>query len=380
MRNTWYPCGWRDLPIAQQPSYEDMVAMRLVEAKLQEQPEIVSEHEIMELRSSLKKVVNGQAIVLQGGDCVETFASINPNYLVQHSEMMVRLATLLQDSIHKEVIVIGRVAGQFAKPRSHDFESDDHMPIYRGDMVNSIDRTHQARKADPNRLLYGYHKSVEAYQLLKQHMKIGHYISHEALLLNYEQCLTRCQKDQYFNMSAHFLWIGKRTRSLQGAHIEYIRGIGNPIGIKIDEQASVEEVVELIKIVNPDNIPGKLTLIFRLGVKNIRDLLPQIIRAIRKENKSVICMCDPMHGNTIVESGKKIRYCESILLELEYFIDILKVERMHFGGIHLEMTNQDIIECVEKDGIMKDYNSYCDPRLNFQQSVKLMSCISKSVV
>ena len=385
MTSAWQPNNWRSFPIKQQPLYDNIIELKKIESQLAMLPAIVQPETIIALQTHLQKVYHGQAMIVQGGDCVETFARIKPSNLWQYVRMMSDISLLLQQSLKKEIITIGRIAGQFAKPRSHDFEihNNHKIPVYRGDIINSIKQSQEARKPNPYRLLTGYHHSIKALKTLRSFIKkstLQHYISHEALLLNYEQCFTRKYNNQYFNLAAHFIWIGNRTRSLDGAHIEYIRGINNPVGIKIDDTMHADEIIKLLEIVNPHNLTGKIILIFRMGAHKIKHLLPAIIKSIKQEQKSVIFMCDPMHGNTVVKSGKKIRNFKTILLELQCFIDILKIEKVHFGGVHLEMTNQNIIECVEEDGIIKNYDSYCDPRLNLQQSIRLMNYIITSFI
>ncbi|MBQ4874679.1 MAG: 3-deoxy-7-phosphoheptulonate synthase [Rickettsiaceae bacterium H1] len=370
----WHPNSWRNFHAEQQPMYENTSKVAEIESKLTSSLPIVTIDGVESLLSSLKSVENKKAIVLHGGDCAETFESINENHLSEYKKLVTDLSNILRQS--KDVITIGRVAGQFGKPRSNLTESYENfeLPIYRGDIINSIKPCLQARKPSPKRLLEGYNHSLKAIKYLEKsglNFQSQHYVSHEGLLLNYEQCFTKEYKNKYYNLSTHFLWVGNRTRNPKGAHIEYVRGIHNPIGIKIDYSVTKEELIKLINIVNPNNIPGKLTLIFRIGAENIERCLPQLIKEIKLQNKSVILMCDPMHGNTKIIAGKKTRNINTILLELGYFMDILKTEKMHFGGIHLEMTNQKIVECVDENESIQKYASYCDPRLNYKQSIRI---------
>lgn len=382
MEELWSPSNWRNLSIKQQPIYEDIDQLRAVELKLQKMLPIVSTREVDLLLYSLSKVLLGRSIVLHGGDCAETFININSDSILQYTQLMNSIEVLLHKKTNKEIIVIGRVAGQFAKPRSADFElSDgDKLPVYRGDMVNSIEYDEQHRKPNAQRLIDGYYHSVKAMKLIQKFNESKqNYISHEALLLNYEQCFTRKYRGKYYNLSAHFLWVGNRTRAIKEAHIEYVRGINNPVGIKIDSSVTQSEVLDLIKCVNPHNIPGKLVLIFRMGAVQVKSCLSALVQAIKKNDLQVIYMCDPMHGNTIISQGCKIRSVNTILLELEYFLDILKEEKVSFGGVHLEMTNQDIMECVDHSDTVRHYNSYCDPRLNFKQSIRVVDYIANKL-
>lgn len=368
-------------PALQQPQYDDLLALEAIKEKLANSQSIINYNEVDQLFDSLQDVVNENAIIIQGGDCVETFDNINQENISNYAQLINNFANLLKP--FTKTILIGRVAGQFAKPRSYHTETRNSLslPIYRGDMVNSINFTQQDRKPNPNRLLISYHHAVQAIKYLKNvelTTQKNHFISHEALILNYEQCFTRKCHNNYYNLSAHFLWIGKRTCSLNNpAHIEYISSIVNPVGIKIDHHITPETLLVLINIINPSNIPGKLILIFRLGANNIQKCLPQLLQTIKKNNKSVILMCDPMHGNTIIQSGEKTRNINTILLELSYFMDILKLENMYFGGIHLEMTHQDITECTEDFEQIGKYSSYCDPRLNTKQSLKIAQFIAE---
>ena len=379
MKNlVWRPNSWRAFPIKQQPDYDNMGEVFKLESQLINCSSIVKPNEVDLLITSLQCVANEDAIILHGGDCVETFAGVNQKNLSEYMNLMLDVSSVLKK--YKEVVLIGRVAGQFAKPRSSEKElrEDVELPIYKGDIINSIEFSYEARQPNAKRLLDGYICSVKAKEYLKRSgfsSRLGHYISHEALLLNYEQCFTRVHKDKYYNLSTHFLWVGNRTRNIGDAHIEYIRGIYNPVGIKIDGNVTKDELIRLIEIVNPDNISGRLTLIFRMGEKNVKRCLPDLIREIKSQGKKVILICDPMHGNTIIKSWGKTRNINTILLELSYFIDILKAENMDFGGVHLEMSNQMIIECVDENESTQNYSSYCDPRLNYQQSMRVANFI-----
>lgn len=380
----WQPGTWRKFHARQQPVYRNTTHLDHIESKLSSLPPIIGHYEVDSSLDALADVANGKAMILHGGDCVEMFENINLINVSQYAKLMLEISQILKRSLKKNIIIIGRVAGQFAKPRSNDMESRHNvtLPIYRGDIVNSVDFSHEGRQADADRLLDAYHHSLKANQYLKQlklYKQSKHYISHEALLLNYEQCFTKQHSGQYYNLSAHFLWIGNRTRSIIEAHIEYIRGIKNPIGIKIDANISNTELIALIDILNPYDVPGKLTLILRIGAHRIQQHLPKLIRAIKQHKKPVILMSDPMHGNTIVKSGKKFRNINTILLELDYFIDILKAEDMHFGGVHLEMTNQEIIECIDEDNLTQKHYSNCDPRLNYKQSIRVAYFISQKL-
>ncbi len=374
MKSKWRPGSWRKFPIKQQPMYNNTAELVTVEAKLAKAEAIVSVKEVRLLRKLLIQVAECKAIVLHAGDCVENFVDINEHNISQDVLLITELAKKLSVSLKKNVVIIGRIAGQFAKPRSNDSEIRDKekLPVYRGDIVNSIGFSSKARTPDANRLFLGYQKSVEIMRYLRNSKLDNYYTSHEALLLNYEQCFTRKYENNYYNLSASFFWIGNRTRSILEAHIEYIRGIHNPVGIKVDHNITSEEIIALIQHVNPDNALGRLLLIFRLGEKYIGRHLPKIISSIKKHNKNVILMCDPMHGNTFRLKGQKTRNINTILLELGYFIDILESQNMYFGGLHLEMTGKKVVECVNIGETVQHYSSYCDPRLNAKQSMQII--------
>jgi len=436
-KKQWTIDSWRQLPIRQQPQYPDKKALDNVEKELNSKVPLVYPDEIITLRKKLAKVAQGKAFLLQGGDCAESFAEFNDENLRKYFRVLLQMTVALMYGAGKPVVKVGRIAGQFAKPRSDDMETLDNksLPSYRGDMVNGIDFEDSARAPDPERLVKSYNQSaatlnylralakggfasltnvnkwnqefalesaqgklftnlverineslafMNAFGLHPDHIEQIHeaefFTSHEALLLNYDQALTRFDKatNQHFCCSAHMLWIGERTRNLNEAHVEFMRGIANPIGVKIGPSIKPEELLRLIDTLNPDNDPGKLTLISRMGSDKIGDILPKLLDIVKSEGCEVIWSCDPMHGNTVKSpNGYKTRPFNKILSEVRSFFDIHKTAGTYAGGIHIEMTGQDVTECVGgaqaiSEVNLKDrYHTHCDPRLNASQSLEL---------
>ena len=443
--SAWSPESWRDFPIKQQPSYDDADALASAERQLGDALPLVHSAEIRKLRGDLKNVCLGKGFLLQGGDCAESFKENNEPNLRSYFRVMLQMTTALMYGAGKPVVKIGRIAGQFAKPRSSDFETLDgvELPSYRGDMVNGIDFTEEARRADPMRLVEAYSRSAQALNYLRALSQGGYaslenvnrwnrefteqctqgdlfknlttrinetfdfinavgfgagavepmkradfYASHEALLLNYEEALTRLDPEdgKYYDCSAHFVWIGDRTRQLDGAHIEFMRGIQNPIGMKVGPSANADELIRLIDALNPENLPGKLTLIARMGASKVQELLPPLLRRVKSEGRHVVWSCDPMHGNTIKSpGGYKTRPFNDVLTEVRRNFEAHRTEGTYAGGVHIEMTGQDVPECVggaqaiSEDRLKDRYHTHCDPRLNASQSVELAFLIAEEL-
>lgn len=436
---TWKPDSWRKLPIKQQPEYKDAAQLKSVEAQLSILPSLVAPSEARDLKAQLAKVAQGKAFLLQGGDCAESFAEFSESNLRDYFRVMLQMTVALMYGAGKPVVKVGRVAGQFAKPRSDATEKqgDVVLPSYRGDVVNRMDFAADARRADPENLLKVYYQSAATLNYLRSLASGGYaslkrvnrfnqrfvqnspqgerfedlvsqiensiafmracglsptkmrelseatfYTSHEGLLLNYEQAFTRLDEDtdRYYNTAAHMLWIGDRTRTPEEAHIEYFKGIANPIGMKVGPSLAgkEDELLKVIDLLNPENEAGRLTLICRMGADKAPDLLPNIIRAVAKEGKQVVWSCDPMHGNTVKSpNGIKTRPFNKILSEVRTFFEIHQAEGTHAGGVHFEMTGQDVTECIGgaqaiSEVNLKDrYHTHCDPRLNASQALEL---------
>ncbi|OGP85691.1 MAG: 3-deoxy-7-phosphoheptulonate synthase [Deltaproteobacteria bacterium RBG_16_54_11] len=439
--DTWNPSSWRNKPILQQPEYPQQSDLQAVESQLRELPPLVFIDEVQELTKQLARVTEGNAFLLQGGDCAESFADFNTLNIQDTCKVILQMAVVLTFAGSCPVVKVGRLAGQFAKPRSADTETVDGvaLPSYRGDMVNDIAFTAAARIPDPQRLIRAYHQSAATLNLLRAFTKggladlhqvhqwnlefvkgsplgnqyqnladrIGEalafmeacgvtlkdtpsirettvYTSHEALLLNYEEALTRRDEmaGDWYDCSAHMLWIGERTHQLDKAHIEFARGIKNPIGIKIGPSIDSDELLRLIDALNPSNEPGRLTIIVRMGDR-IADTLPLLIRTVEREGRKVMWSSDPMHGNTITTShGIKTRSFDKILEEVRNFFEIQNSEGTYAGGIHCEMTGQNVTECtggaqgITEKELTDKYFTYCDPRLNANQALELAFLLS----
>jgi 3-deoxy-7-phosphoheptulonate synthase len=444
--NNWNPSSWRDFPIKQQPTYTDLEKLARVEKELGSYPPLIFAGEALSLKEKLADVVHGNAFLLQGGDCAESFSAFDANNIKDLFKVMMQMAVVLTFSGSCPVVKVGRVAGQFAKPRSADFEEINgiSLPSYRGDIVNSVSFDEKARMPKAKRLLKAYNQSAATMNLLRafarggmadlnqvqswnldfvkdnelgaKYEDLAHkitealtfmkscgltsgnteqlnhttlYTSHEALLLNYEEALTRQDSitGDWFNCAAHMLWIGDRTRELDGAHIEYFRGIKNPIGCKVGPSMKEDELIQLIDALNPDNEAGRLNLIVRMGDQKVGDLFPNLLRKVKAEGKNVLWSCDPMHGNTIkADNGYKTRDFEAILGEVKQFFQIHKAEGTVAGGIHLEMTGQNVTECtgscssaITQEGLASRYHTQCDPRLNADQALELSFMIAETL-
>lgn len=434
---SWNPDSWRKLPILQQPEYPDKEALKQVEGQLKSAPPLVFAEETRSLFKQLEDVCEGRAFLLQGGDCAESFSDFNAANIRDTFKTLLQMAVVLTYGGKCPVVKIARMAGQYAKPRSSDYETIDgvSLPSYRGDIVNNFEFTEQARIPDPQRLMTAYHHSAATLNLLRAFAQGGladlHQVnrwnmgfvaanplkekyqqladriqdalefmevcgidstvapslketdlftSHEALLLGYEEALTRRDhlSGDWYDCSAHFVWIGERTRQLDHAHIEFFKGIKNPIGVKVGPGMDPDELIKLIDAINPDNIPGRLTLITRMGADILPEKLPALVRKVQQEGRKVIWSSDPMHGNTEkASSGYKTRSFNNILREISQFFAVHKAEGSYPGGVHLEMTGQHVTECtggaygLSDEDLAQRYRTQCDPRLNADQVLEL---------
>jgi len=443
MVRKWSPECWREFPILQQPNWPDMAELKKVESHLKDSPPLVFAGEARSLRNRLADACEGRAFLLQGGDCAESFAEFHADNIRDTFRVLLQMAVVLTYGAKCPVIKVGRLAGQFAKPRSSDTETLDGvtLPAYRGDMVNGMEFYDSTRKPNPERLVQAYAQSASTLNLLRAFAQGGYadlhkvqnwnlgfvarsplgerykdlagrltdslefmaacgltsetvpqiretefYTSHESLLLGFEQALTRIDSTSgdWYACSAHMLWIGDRTRQLDGAHVEFLRGVNNPIGIKAGPSLAPDELIRLIDILNPKNEPGRLTVIVRMGASNIESTLPPLLRAVTKEGRKVLWASDPMHGNTIKSSnGYKTRVFDHILAEVSSFFAVNRSEGTHPGGVHFEMTGQDVTEClggaqaITEEGLSDRYHTHCDPRLNASQALELAFLISE---
>lgn len=445
MTRDWQPDSWRSRPVRQMPFFEDAVALAEVEAKLASYPPLVFAGEARTLTEKLGEVAEGRAFLLQGGDCAEAFADFNANKIRDWLRVFLQMAVVLTFGSGMPVVKLGRVAGQFAKPRSSDMEKKNgiELPSYRGDIVNGMEFTPEARRPDPQRQIHAYTQSAATLNLLRAFTEGGYasltrvhswtqgsvarspwgeryqdladrisetldfmracgvsdtttpeiarttlYTSHEALLLGYEQAFTRVDSTtgRWYDCSAHMVWIGERTRQHDGAHIEFCRGIGNPLGCKLGPTTTPEDLLRICEALNPENIPGRLTLISRMGADKVGGVLPGLVRAIQRSGQKVVWACDPMHGNTITSSnGYKTRPFDRVRSETETFFAVHKAEGTHAGGIHLEMTGEDVTEClggaqaVTEASLEDRYHTQCDPRLNAQQSLEIAFIMAQAL-
>ena len=440
---TWSPDTWRAHPARQLPTYPDEAALRATEVRLRAYPPLVFAGEARRLQAHLAAAAEGRAFVLQGGACAESFGEFTADIIRDTFRVLLQMAVVLTFGASLPVVKLGRMAGQFAKPRSADTETVDgrSLPSYRGDIVNGPDFTEAARLPDPARMETGYFQSAGTLNLLRAFASGGYanlhqvhrwnlgfversplaarygdlagridetlafmeacgmaanpqihetefYTSHEALLLPYEQALTRVDSTtgDWYGCSAHFLWIGERTRQPDGAHVAYARGINNPLGIKIGPSSQPADVLRLLDILDPRHTPGRVTLISRMGAEKVRTALPPLVRAVRDAGRRPVWLCDPMHGNTTSTAlGVKTRSFDQILAELRAFFDVLAAEHTIPGGVHIEMTGQDVTECVggahrltEAD-LSARYETFCDPRLNAEQSLEIAFLIAEEL-
>jgi len=443
MSSRWAPDSWRQKPIEQMPAYPDEGALNAVEKELASFPPLVFAGEARELKKGLAAAAAGRAFLLQGGDCAESFSEHGADPIRDFFRVFLQMAVVLTYAASRPVVKIGRIAGQFAKPRSGATETHNgvELPSYRGDIINDIAFTPEARTPDPLRLLKAYRQSAATLNLLRAFAQGGYadlervhqwtlgfvsdspaghryeelanrisetlnfmracgvtsdnserlrttdfYTSHEALLLPYEQAFARVDSTSghWYATSGHFLWIGDRTRQLDHAHVEFIRGIKNPIGVKCGPSLKAGDLLKLMDILNPGNEPGRLTLICRFGDGKVEAHLPDLIRAVEREGKIVVWSCDPMHGNTIkAASGYKTRPFNAIMREVESFFDVCQAEGAYPGGIHVEMTGKNVTECtggaqsISEADLSNRYHTYCDPRLNADQALELAFLVAE---
>ncbi|MGF1544825.1 MAG: class II 3-deoxy-7-phosphoheptulonate synthase [Parvularculaceae bacterium] len=440
----WSPDGWRDKPARHIPTdYADAAALEAVEAELAGYPPLVFAGEARTLRERLAAVAEGRAFLLQGGDCAESFKEFHPDNIRDTFRVMLQMAVALTYGAAVPVVKVGRIAGQFGKPRSSPTETrgDVTLPSYRGDNVNGMAFDEAARTPDPQRLLRAYGQSAATLNLIRAFARGGYadlanvrkwnlefvaddrqgdryakiadkiaealtfmaacgvtganvptiretefFTSHEALLLGYEQAMTRVDSTtgDWYDTSAHMIWIGDRTRQPDGAHVEFCRGVGNPIGVKCGPTLTPDELIALLDILNPANAAGRIVLISRFGADKVADGLPALVRRVRAEGRRVVWSSDPMHGNTeTTNTGFKTRRFAAILSEVETFFDVCRAEGAHPGGVHFEMTGQNVTECLGgREGITVEdlssrYHTHCDPRLNASQALELAFILSE---
>jgi 3-deoxy-7-phosphoheptulonate synthase len=446
MTEHWTPASWRAKPAKHLPTdYPDLAELARVEQTLRGMPPLVFAGEARRLKSLLGDVAEGRAFLLQGGDCAESFKEFHADNIRDTFRLILQMAVVLTFAGGKPVVKVGRMAGQFAKPRSSPVETIDgvELPSYRGDNINSMEFDAAGRTPDPQRLLQAYGQSASTLNLLRAFAGGGYadlynihrwtlgfvadspqgakyrelsekisealtfmaaigvtpesqpdlhrvefFTSHEALLLGFEEAMTRVDSTsgEWYDTSAHLVWIGERTRQLDGAHIEYFRGIRNPIGVKVGPTMEPDDLLRLIDVLNPHNEAGRLTLYGRFGHDKIADRLPRLLQATKKSGRSVVWAIDPMHGNTLTAAnGYKTRPFDRILSEVKSFVEIAKAEGVHPGGVHLEMTGQNVTECLGgaralTEGDLADrYHTHCDPRLNGEQALELAFLVAEKL-
>ncbi|BBH10798.1 3-deoxy-7-phosphoheptulonate synthase [Chromobacterium haemolyticum] len=386
LSKAWSPSSWQAKPHTQMPDYDDGAALHAVLSRLSAYPNLVPSAEIRRLRAALADVARGEGFVIQAGDCAERFAGLRPDVLGGHYRLLERMAADLGQALQRPVLRIGRIAGQYAKPRSQPQEALGglSLPSYRGDIVNGVEFAASARAHDPQRLESAYFHAAASLNYLRgldreaAPRDSGYYVSHEALLLPYEQAqLQQDERGDWYCGSGHFLWVGERTRQLDGAHVEFLRGVNNPVGVKVGPGMARDELLRLIDALNPDNEAGRLTLITRFGAAHIQRL-PELLNAVNAEGRQVLWLCDPMHGNGVqAANGVKTRRYEDILAEVEAFLSAHRDCGSHAGGVHLELSAQDVTECLggpdalAEEDLGRAYHSSCDPRLNPRQALAL---------
>ena len=442
----WTPDSWRDSPIAQQPDWLDLAQVELVEKELAGLPPLVYPSEIRELSAQLAKAAKGKAFVLQAGDCAESFHAYSANSVLNKLKVILQMAVVLTYSSGVPVIKLGRIAGQFAKPRSNPYETLDGVtvPAFRGHIVHDDAPTAEGRRPDPRRMVKAYKQSAATLNLLRsltkggfsdlsrvhtwnqefvatseegqryetvafeieralrfmaacgidlkeeEHLRqVNFWTSHEALLLGYESSLTRFDRSSgsHLDLSAHSIWVGERTRGLDQAHMEFVRGIANPIGCKVGPTMTEGEILEICEKLNPSRVPGRLTLISRMGADKVESRLPALVKAVTDAQHPVVWSCDPMHGNTFVsENGFKTRNLEEVVAEVAGFFRVHRKLGTWPGGIHVELTGEDVTEClggshqVSLEDLDTAYNTICDPRLNARQSLDLAYRVAELLI
>ncbi len=440
-RGEWHPNSWQGWPAAQQPVYPDPSALEIVLKQLSQLPPLVTSWEVETLKQQLAEAVRGERFLLQGGDCSESFEDCTSSSITAKLKILLQMSIVLVQGSKKRVIRVGRFAGQYAKPRSREMETREGitLPSFRGDMINRPEFEDAERTPDPNLLLRAYERSALTINFIRalidggfadlhhpeywdlgfvkksplasdylrmveaiadslsfmetltgspisEMNRVDFFTSHEGLHLLYERAQTRRvpRRTGWYNLCTHFPWIGNRTRALDGAHVEYFRGIQNPIGVKIGETAEPDDVVALCEILNPQNEPGRLTLITRFGADKVEKALPPIVEAIQRERKVVLWCADPMHGNTeSTNAGFKTRRFERIVAEIEHSFRILSACGAHLGGVHFELTGEDVTEClggasgVTEADLSRAYRTTLDPRLNYEQALEMALLISR---
>ncbi len=440
----WSPDSWRSKPIVQVPTYSDPEALADVERQISTFPPLVFAGEARKLKKLLAQVCAGEAFLLQGGDCAESFAEHSADNIRDFFRVFLQMAVVMTFGAAMPVVKLGRIAGQFAKPRSAPTETIDgvELPSYRGDIINDIAFTPEAREPDPRRQLMSYRQSAATLNLLRAFATGGYanlenahrwmlgfvkdspqsdryeklanqitetlgfmraigldpehhhelrqteiYTSHEALLLGYEQALTRVDSTSgdHYATSGHLLWVGDRTRQPDHAHVEFLRGIKNPVGLKCGPTTTPDGLLRLIDLLNPANEAGRLTLIARFGAEKVGDHLPQLIRAVTREGRKVVWSCDPMHGNTVKAGAYKTRPFDRVMQEIRSFFDVHRAEGTYAGGVHLEMTGSNVTECtggaraLSEADLRSRYITYCDPRLNAEQAIEVAFLIAEKL-
>ena len=441
----WTPSGWRNLPVRQMPDYPARDELKDVEDRLHTCPPLVFAGEARSLKQALARTAQGEAFLLQGGDCAESFAEFHPDTIRDTFRVLLQMAVVLTFGASLPIVKVGRMAGQFAKPRSAPVEvqGDVELPSYRGDIINAIGFSEDDRRPDPQRMLRAYHQAASTLNLLRafaqggfadlqrvsswnndfvadspqghryaemaeriqealsfmnacgltpenvpQMRETDFYTSHEALLLPYEESMTRIDSTTggWYDTSAHMLWVGDRTRQSDHAHVEFLRGVNNPLGIKCGPSLEADDLLRLLDILNPDNEAGRITLITRMGAGQAGNHLPGLIRQVEREGRIVIWSCDPMHGNTIkAANGYKTRPFDRILAEVREVFAIHRSEGTHAGGVHFEMTGRDVTECIggaqaiSDDDLSDRYHTHCDPRLNASQALELAFLIAEQL-
>jgi len=404
----WSPEGWRDRPAQQLPEYPDAAALGRVERRLAGSAPLVEVADTMHLRAAIARVASGQGIILQGGDCAESFAEFNADKVRVTYKLLLRMGAMLRSASGGEVVHLARIAGQFAKPRSSLAETIDGvtLPSYRGDAVNGPAFTPAERIPDPKRLLDAHRQAQVTIELLRSYASASYadlpavhgevglrepprpvdmFTSHEALLLNYEQALTRFDEpsESWWATSGHMIWIGDRTRQLDGAHVEFARGVANPVGMKCGPSLDVDDMLRLIERLDPDNKAGRLVLIGRFGAANVAKHLPELMRATRREGRNAVWTIDPMHGNTRSVGKLKTRLVGDILTEIRSFFEVAEAEGVHAGGMHLEMTGGHVTECLggsarlAEEDLPRRYLTHCDPRLNEDQAIDVARAVAE---
>ena len=432
---------WRQLPIKQQPAWPDAAAVAAASAELATLPPLIFAGEVDILRERLARAARGDSFLLQGGDCAETFAGATAEQIRNRLKTLLQMAVVLTYGASMPIVKMGRMAGQFAKPRSSDFETqgDVTLPAYRGDIVNGYPFTPESREADPRRLIQGYHTSASTLNLIRaftqggfadlrevhswnkgfatnpanqryaslaseidravkfmeaagadfdELKRVEFYTSHEGLLMDYERPMTRIdsRNGTPVNTSAHFLWIGERTRDLDGAHVDYFSRIRNPIGVKLGPSTSVDDMERLIDKLDPNREPGRLTFITRMGASKVRDALPPLLEAIKSFDATPLWVTDPMHGNGLTTpTGYKTRRFDDVVDEVRGFFESHRAAGTHPGGIHVELTGDDVTEClggseqIDEATLATKYESLCDPRLNHMQSLELAFLVAEEL-